>query len=47
MDVFHHHNRIVDHKAHGHHDCDQRQIIEAEAQHVHQRETGDQRHAQY
>ena len=47
VDVLHHHNRIVHHKAHRHHNGHQRQVVEAEAQHIHQCETGDQRHAEY
>ncbi|MNX62827.1 hypothetical protein D3C86_938040 [compost metagenome] len=47
VNVFHHHDRIVDHKPHGHHDRHQRQVVQAEAHHIHQGKTGDQRHAEY
>ncbi len=42
VDVLHHHDRIVHHKAHGDHDRHQGQVVQAEAHHIHQRETGDQ-----
>jgi hypothetical protein len=44
VNVLHHHDRIVDHKAHGDDDRHQGQVVQAEAHHVHQGETGDQRH---
>ncbi|MCY1176326.1 hypothetical protein D9M73_165920 [compost metagenome] len=42
VNVLHHHDRIVHHKAHGDHDRHQGQVVQAEAHHIHQRETGDQ-----
>ena len=47
VDVLHHHNRIVDHKAHGHHNRHQRQVVQAEPEHVHQGKAGNQRHPQH
>ncbi|MNF85214.1 hypothetical protein D3C84_676020 [compost metagenome] len=47
VDVFHHHDRIVDHKPHGHHDRHQRQVVQAEAHDIHQGKTGDQRHTEH
>ncbi|MNS95252.1 hypothetical protein D3C72_1295010 [compost metagenome] len=47
VNVLHHHDRIVHHKAHGDHDRHQREVVQAEAHDVHQRKAGDQRHTEH
>ena len=43
VDVLEHHNRVIDDKTHRDRQRHQRQIVEAVAQHVHDRESADKR----
>ena len=44
LDVFHHHDGVVHHDTDGQHQAEQRQGVEREAEHVHDREGADQRY---
>ena len=44
LDVFDHHDGVVDHDADGEHETEQRQIVDREAERRHHREGADQRH---
>ncbi|MNZ70279.1 hypothetical protein D3C78_886120 [compost metagenome] len=47
MNVLHHHNRVIDDKAHGDDDGHQGQVVQAETEQVHQGKAGNQRHAEH
>ncbi len=42
VDVLHHDDGVIHHEAHGNHDGHQRQVVQAEAEQVHQGEAGHQ-----